>query len=110
MLAVRDRFREAEPPAGTETLSLPEAGVFAGSEPNWYVSQEGAPSMARFTEGLLPPTETILTDTDAEFSPVSVVTVTDWGETPRVKVSPVPRIWKSLSSKSPVLATIALIR
>ena len=110
MLAVRARFREADPPAGTATESFPEAAVFTGSEPNWYVSHEGAPSIARFTEGLLPPMEAILIDDDAEFPPCSVATVTDCGETFREKVSPVPRIWKSLSAKSWVACTMALIR
>ena len=84
--------------------------MLAVSEPNWYVSHDGAPSMARLTEGLLPPTDRILTEVVVEVIPSSVVTVTDSGETPRVNVSPVPRIWKSLSAKSPVVWTLASIR
>ena len=54
MLAVRFRFREAEPPAGTEMALSPVAAVLSASDPNWYVSQLGAPSRARLTVELPP--------------------------------------------------------
>ncbi len=108
--AVRVRLLLADPPAGTEILSLPEAGVLTDTPANWYSSQEGAPSTARFTEELPPAVENRLTETDAEFSSSSVATVTDWGVISRVKVVPAPRTWKSFSAKSPVVDTLASIR
>ena len=110
MLAVRVRLRPTDPPAGTDTAFSPEAGVLAGSAPNRYSSQEGAPSTSRFTEGVLPLMENRLTEVDAEFSPSSVSTVIERGLASSEKVAPVPIIWKSASAKSLVVGTLASIR